>query len=150
KTDVVIVGSGWAGGITAAELTKKGYQVVCLERGKDQDREDFVGSKDELRYGKRFDLLYDLTKDTYTTRNTSDEEAVPIRKHQYPIYGEDTGGSGVHWNGMTFRFLPFDFEIRSKIIEKYGEDRIPKNMPLQNWGITYDELEPYYDKFEKT
>lgn len=23
-------------------------------------------------------------------------------------------------------------------------------MPIQYWGITYDELEPYYDKFEKT
>lgn len=22
-------------------------------------------------------------------------------------------------------------------------------MTLQDWGITYDELEPYYDKFEK-
>ena len=26
---------------------------------------------------------------------------------------------------------------------------IPAGMTIQDWGITYDELEPYYDKFEK-
>src|SRR5699024_5769288 len=58
--------------------------------------------------------------------------------------------TSVHWSGQTYRYLPFDFEIRSKIVEKYGEDRIPDDMFVQDWGITYDELEPYYDQFEKT
>ena len=26
----------------------------------------------------------------------------------------------------------------------------PRTITLQDWGITYDELEPYFDKFEKT
>ncbi len=34
KTDIVTVGVGWTGGIIASELTKKGYKVVGLERGK--------------------------------------------------------------------------------------------------------------------
>src|SRR5699024_8263905 len=42
-----------------------------------------------------------------------------------------------------------DFEARSKTIENYGEDKIPDEMFLQDWGITYDELEEYYDQFEK-
>lgn len=29
------------------------------------------------------------------------------------------------------------------------ENKIPKGMTIQDWGITYDELEPYYDRFEK-
>lgn len=56
----------------------------------------------------------------------------------------------MHWAGWTFRFLPLDFEIRNKTIEKYGESKIPKSMSIQDWVITYDELEHYYDKFEKT
>lgn len=56
----------------------------------------------------------------------------------------------MHWNGQTFRFLPYDFEIRSKTIERYGKSKIPAGMSIQDWGITYDQLEPYYDKFEKT
>jgi len=151
KVDVVIVGSGWAGGIPAAELSKAGYKVVCLERGKDRSTIDFVGSKDELRYTRRYELAQDLTKQTLTFRNNIDENALPIRVHYgYPIYDEGTGGTSVHWSGWSYRWLPFDFEIRSKIIEKYGENRIPKDMTIQDWGITYDEIEPYYDKFEKT
>ena len=34
--------------------------------------------------------------------------------------------------------------------ERYGKSFIPEDMTIQDWGITYDELEPYYDKFEYT
>lgn len=73
-----------------------------------------------------------------------------MRQYGSFLLGDGLGGSGVHWNGQTFRFLPYDFEIRSKTIEKYGKNKIPAEMNLQDWGITYDELEPYYDRFEKT
>lgn len=151
KVDAVVVGSGWSGGIAAAELTKKGYKVVVLERGKDQKQEDFIGSKDELRYTGRREMFQDLTKETITTRNTTDEAALPIRSNETnSINGTDTGGSGVHWDGATYRWLPYDFEAYSKTVERYGKEKIPKDMTLQDWGISYDELESYYDKFEKT
>ena len=34
--------------------------------------------------------------------------------------------------------------------ERYGKNFIPADMTIQDWGITYAELEPYYDKFEYT
>src|SRR5690625_4682592 len=111
KVDVVIVGSGWAGGITAAELAKKGYQVVGLERGRDQQHEDVIAAKDELRYARRHEMMQDLTKETVTIRNNLDEEAAPIRSNDNFVIGTDTGGMSVHWNGVTFRWLPYDFEI---------------------------------------
>ena len=58
------------------------------------------------------------------------------------------GGAGVHWNGQTWRFLPTDFKIRSQTEARYGKNFIPADMTIQDWGVTYDELEPYYDKFE--
>lgn len=64
------------------------------------------------------------------------------------MLGEGLGGSGVHWNGHTFRFLPYDFEIKSQTVKKYGEAKI-KGLQVQDWGITYDELEPYFFEFEK-
>lgn len=148
EVDVVIVGTGWAGAIPAAELAKKGYKVVGLERGKDRETKDFIGAKDELRYENRNEMLQDLTKETLTLRNELDETAQPIRNGG-PL-GQDTGGTGVHWNGWSYRWKPYDFEIYSKTVEKYGKDRIPKDMTIQDWGITYDEMEPYYDRFEKT
>ncbi|QQZ10465.1 GMC family oxidoreductase [Heyndrickxia vini] len=149
KVDVVIIGVGWAGGIIASELTKKGLNVVGLERGKERKTEDYYMVHDELRYALRYELMQDLSKETITFRGNERTRALPMRQYGSFLLGDGLGGAGVHWNGQTFRFLPYDFEIRSKTIEKYGKNKIPKGMTIQDWGITYDELEPYFDRFEK-
>ncbi|NAP01385.1 GMC family oxidoreductase, partial [Halomonas sp. MG34] len=149
KTDVVIVGVGWAGGIIASELTKQGLNVVGLEKGRERETEDYYMVHDELRYALRYELMQDLSKDTLTFRGNEKIRALPMRQYGSFLLGDGLGGAGVHWNGQTFRFLPYDFEIRSKTIERYGKNKIPADMTIQDWGITYDELEPYYDKFEK-
>ena len=51
----------------------------------------------------------------------------------------------MHWAGASYRYWPYEFEIRSQTIDRYGEDKIPEDMNLQDWGITYEELEPYYE-----
>ena len=43
-----------------------------------------------------------------------------------------------------------EFKVRSNYEERYGKKFIPDDMTIQDWGITYAELEPYYDKFEYT
>lgn len=149
KVPVVIVGMGWLGGIIAAELTKQGVKVVGLERGKPRSTKDYYMVHDELRYSQRYELMQDLAKETITFRNTEKVAAVPMREHGSFLMSEGLGGAGVHWNGQTLRFLPYDFEIYSKTVEKYGKNKIPQGMLLQDWGITYDQLEPYFDKFEK-
>ncbi|PFO07870.1 GMC family oxidoreductase [Bacillus sp. AFS076308] len=150
KVDVVIVGVGWAGGIIASELTKKGLKVVGLERGKERKTEDYFMVHDELRYALRYELMQDLSRETITFRGNEKIRALPMRQYGSFLLGDGLGGSGVHWNGQTFRFLPYDFEIYSKTVERYGKKKIPADMNLQDWGITYDQLEPYYDRFEKT
>ncbi|WP_432775479.1 GMC family oxidoreductase [Brevibacillus gelatini] len=149
KVDVVIVGVGWGGGIIASELTKQGLTVVGLERGKERKTEDYFMVHDELRYALRYEMMQDLSKETITFRSNTNVRALPMRSYGSFLMGTGLGGAGVHWNGHTFRFLPYDFEIRSKTIERYGEKKIPEGMTLQDWGITYDELEPYFDKFEQ-
>jgi len=150
KVDVVVVGTGWAGGVIAAELGKAGKKVVALERGEYREIQDYVGVKDELRFTNRFDMMQDLSHETITSRNTLDEDALPVRTRDEMMVGTDLGGGSVHWAGATYRWLPYDFEIYSKTVERYGEDKIPDGMMLQDWGITYDEMEKYYDRWEKT
>lgn len=135
KVDVVIVGSGWAVGITAAELTKKGYNVVALERGKEQSRDDFIGAKDELKYSIRYNMMQDLSKDTVTARGSMYEVAKPVRNNNYARFGNDTGGASVHWNGVSLRWLPYDFEIHSQTVERYGKEKIPENCTIQDWEL---------------
>ncbi|MBV6714921.1 GMC family oxidoreductase [Paenibacillus chitinolyticus] len=149
KVPILIVGMGWSGGILAAELTKAGHKVVALERGKSRKTEDYYMAHDELRYSQRYELMQDLSKETVTFRSSEKVRALPMRSYGSFLMGDGVGGAGVHWNGQNYRFLPYDFEIRSKTIERYGKNKIPQGMMLQDWGITYDQLEPYFDKYEK-
>jgi gluconate 2-dehydrogenase alpha chain len=81
-------------------------------------------------------------------RHDRSKRALPYRQHGSFLIGDGVGGSGEHWNGLTYRFLPYDFEIYTKTVERYGKDKIPADMPLQDWGITYNDLVPYFEKFE--
>ncbi|WP_336773294.1 GMC family oxidoreductase [Paenibacillus sp. MMO-58] len=149
KVPVVIVGMGWVGGIIASELTKAGISVVGLERGKSRDTQDYYHVHDELRYASRYELMQDLSKETVSFRNTIKMRALPMRTYGSFLLGEGLGGAGVHWNGQYYRFLPYDFEIYSKTVERYGKKKIPENMTIRDWGITYEELEPYFVKYEQ-
>ena len=42
-----------------------------------------------------------------------------------------------------------DFRIKTVLTERYGARAIPADMTIQDWPVSYDELEPYYDKFDK-
>ncbi|EKC9553167.1 GMC family oxidoreductase [Campylobacter jejuni] len=93
--------------------------------------------------------MQDCSKDTVTFRHDPSGLALPYRKMGSFLLGNNVGGAGVHWNGWTFRFLPYDFEIKTKSFERYG-NKLGNDYTLQDWGLTYKDMEPYYDKFEKT
>ena len=149
--DVVLVGFGWTASILAQELTDAGLQVLALERGKFRDTvPDFATTQiqDELKYAVRDGLFEVPQRETLTFRNSIDQTALPMRHLGSFLPAAGVGGAGVHWNGQTWRFLPTDFEIRSHTEERYGKNFIPADMTIQDWGVTYEELEPHYDKFE--
>jgi gluconate 2-dehydrogenase alpha chain len=149
--DVVLVGFGWTASILAQELTAAGLQVVALERGAFRDTvPDFATThiQDELRYALRDDLVQESERQTLTFRNSLDQTALPMRHIGSFRPATGAGGAGVHWNGQTWRFLPEDFNLRSHVEQRYGRAFIPQDMTIQDWGVTYDELEPHYDTFE--
>jgi gluconate 2-dehydrogenase alpha chain len=148
-TDVCLVGMGWVSGIVAAELTRAGLHVVGLERGQNRGTQDWQRDHDELRYGLNYEMMQDTSLETWSLRHDLRETALPIRTLGSFLPGEGLGGAGVHWNGMTWRFHPRDFQIRSHTIQRYGASSIPSDVTIQDWGVTYDQLEPYYDRFEK-
>ena len=151
SADIVIVGLGWTGGILAKELADTGLSIVVLERGAPRDTNpDFMYPTvhDELRYAQRHELMQNVSRETLTFRNTASEAALPMRQLGSFLPGEGVGGAGVHWNGATWRWLPWDHEPLKLTLARYGRAAIPPDMNLQDWGVSYDELEPYYDKFE--
>ena len=151
EVDAVIVGLGWTGGILAKELAEAGLRVVALERGGHRNAASdysLPSIRDELRYVHRHDLMQNTSRDTITIRNKTSQEALPMRQLGSFLPGEVVGGSGVHWSGHTWRWTDMEFNVRTRYEERYGKNFVPADMTIQDWGITYDELEPYYDKFE--
>lgn len=146
EVDAVIVGLGWTGGILAKELTQAGLKVVALERGVHRNTaEDYAlpGVRDELRFVHRHDLMQNPARDTITVRNNVKQEALPMRRLGSFLPGDGVGGSGVHWSGHTWRWTDNEFKVRSMYEARYGKNFIPEDMTIQDWGITYAELEPY-------
>mgnify|MGYP003493351571 FL=1 len=49
KTDVVVIGSGFGGAVTALRLAEKGYDVTVLEQGRRLGRQDILDARHSLR-----------------------------------------------------------------------------------------------------
>jgi gluconate 2-dehydrogenase alpha chain len=145
--NAVLVGFGWTGAIMGMELTSAGLDVVALERGESRDTyPDFAYPRiaDELAYGIRYKLFQNLARETVTVRHNVGDRAVPYRQLGSFLPGNGVGGAGVHW-----RVLPEELRLRSHVIERYGRKFIPEGMTIQDFGVSYEELEPYFAHFER-
>lgn len=150
--DAVIIGYGWTGAIMAKHLTDAGLSVVALERGPARDTSpdfEYPRIADELKYGVRGDLWQPLANETVTIRHGIQDAAAPYRKYGSFILGNGIGGAGTHWNGQLWRASPEDLRLRTHIEQRYGKKFIPADMTIQDYPVTFEELEPHFDHFEK-
>jgi gluconate 2-dehydrogenase alpha chain len=151
EVDVVVIGIGMVGSIVAKELAAAGYKVVGLERGQSRFTVPEFQSPaihDELRFSVRKALMQDAARETVTFRNHNSQVALPVRRLESFLPGTGVGGSMVHWNGQTWRFQSNDFQLATRTRERYGKDFLDPDLTIQDWGVTYAELERHYDRFE--
>ncbi len=149
SVDVVTVGGGWTAAILAAKLCPAGHSVVSIEQGSSRwTYPEFAHNHDSLRYSVRYAMMVDLARETWTWRPNVRAPALPMRQYGSFNPGEGLGGSAIHWSAQLWRYLETDFRYRSHVIERYGEGKLPAGSTVQDWPVTYDELEPYYDAFE--
>jgi len=152
KKHVVIVGLGWVGSIVGLELAREGYDVLAIERGHDRNTVPnwaYPTTADELKYALRLEEMEKLSNTTVSIRRSMSETALPYRQLGSFLIGTGVGGCGAHWNCQTWRAHPEEFHLRSYVEQTFGAHIIPDDMTIQDWGVSYDELEPYYDFFEK-
>jgi gluconate 2-dehydrogenase alpha chain len=151
--DAVMVGFGWTGAILGQQLCDAGLNVVALERGVWRDTPtDFAPTfaQDELRYMWRHHLFQNLAYDTLTIRNNVSQEALPMRRLGSFLLGTGVGGAGVHWNAQIWRFLESDLKAYSHNLHRYGKAAVSANeMTVQDYPISWSEIEPHYDTFDK-
>ena len=133
--DVCIVGSGAAGGVMAKELCEGGAKVVMLEAGREVPQWEFLSHKwpYEMPYrglrGEKQAPFYqgDISKSIAY----ADSDDVGVDRVRV------LGGRTLHWNAVALRYSPRDFQEWS--LQGVEED----------WPLSYEELEPYYDRIEQ-
>ena len=144
--DVIVVGSGAAGGQTAYTLAMEGAKVLMLEAGR-----NYVPEQETPMFQTRGEAplrgtstpdkpfgFHDATVDggwqvpgePYV--NTSQEESGRFDWWRSRMLGGRTN----HWGRYSFRNGPYDFKPRAR--DGLGFD----------WPLSYEELAPYYDKVE--
>ena len=150
KTDAVIIGGGWTGLLMAKELAARTpISIVVLERGAARHKEDYAGGMDELDYNVRFRLMQDYSLQTVTLRYTTKDRAIPVRQLGSFMPGQGTGGAGEHWGAVWPRFVPDIFQLLTSTTQKYGAKKLPEDHSVVDWGVTWDEVEPYYTRADK-
>jgi choline dehydrogenase-like flavoprotein len=144
--DVIVVGSGAAGGQTAYTCVMEGAKVLMLEAGRNYDPEKetpmFQTNADAPLRGtstpdKPFGF-YDATVDggwqvpgePYTSASSEPERQFWWWRSRM------LGGRTNHWGRISLRNGPYDFKPRSR--DGLGFD----------WPLSYEDVAPYYDKVE--
>jgi gluconate 2-dehydrogenase alpha chain len=144
--DVAVVGLGAAGGVAVLPLARAGLKVAGLEAGTWMDpHKDYHA-----------DEIFNNVRSQVTT--------VPKAKREIPTFRTDpsqkarqglahpmmnaVGGTSIHYHAQSWRFSPWDFKVRSEAIKRYGPSSIPKGSTVEDWTVTYDDLEHYYEIVE--
>lgn len=148
KVDVLLIGTGAAGGIASYVLTKAGINVVALEAGPRNDTAVFLANYDELEGYPFHNPFADVkgNKEIPTWRPDAKSPTQPPPAP--PIVMDNQVGGTLHWSAQSWRYRIDDFKIRSTTVDKYGETALPEGTAIVDWPVTYDELEPYYEQVE--
>ncbi|MFC7402817.1 GMC family oxidoreductase [Citricoccus sp. GCM10030269] len=148
--DIVTIGGGMTASILAARiLPDTSHRMVSIEQGPAQwTYPDFAHNHDTLRFSNRYAMMQDLSKVSWTWRPNNTAASLPMRQYGSFHPGQGIGGAMVHWTAVLWRFKDSDFNYRTHHEERYGADRIPEEMTVQDWPINYADLEPFYDDFE--
>lgn len=170
--DVIVIGSGASGSPIAYELAKAGKSVLMLEKGpwikpQYQNANGLSGFKrDELFATGPEKILHirDVVNwgDAYYSSHV--EPDINDEPHVYCKDGVNdcatiegytaqlVGGGTQLYGGVSLRFAPIDFRLRS-FNEGRNDIRNDPNGDVKrearDWPITYEDLEPYYCKAEK-
>jgi gluconate 2-dehydrogenase alpha chain len=104
--------------------------------------------RDELKFTRRHELHQNTATETYTFRNRVDETALPMRRWQFAYPANHLGGAGVHWSGRVLSLGPGGVQAAQPLHAALRRAHLREGITAQDWPLTYDELEPYYDRFD--
>lgn len=144
--DVLIIGSGHAGGMAAKVLTEKGISCLMLNAGPvvDVARD----AKQESAYALPYRgfkppgrLAHVFQSNEFNANVWVDEEEVPYTCAPDSPYNwvrvRLFGGRSLFWSRQSFRLSDYEFKAKSR--DGFGED----------WPIKLADLDPFYSRVEE-
>ncbi len=137
-------GSGAGAGPIIYELSLAEFQVIVLEKGPWLKTADYA--KDEISMTRRDVVtprLIDEPQVIETQNNAGEWVGISNEIEGQNFWnGSVLGGSSNFMSGYFHRLKPNDFKMKSVYPPIEGAN-------IVDWPISYDDLEPYYDKVEK-
>ena len=58
------------------------------------------------------------------------------------------GGTSIHYWASSWRLKPWDFKTVSEVKRRYSASHLPHGSTLEDWPLSYEEIEPFYDTVE--
>lgn len=133
RADVLVIGAGPSGAVSARYLAERGFGVTCLEQGRWHNPSEYAG--EDAHYELR--TTEDWHKDQNVRRLEEDYPTDTSQSDLSPVMYNAVGGSTIHYGALWSRLLPVDFRVRT--YDGVADD----------WPISYEELEPFYDQSDR-
>ena len=135
KHDVVIIGSGAAGGMTAWNLTRQGVNVTVLDAGEKFNRAKFWTHVKPWDWRARIEKGMQPPEIMLSTKEQPYETPKDRPFDLVRVWGR--GGKTNIWGRVSLRYSDLDFE---------GPAKDGWEIP---WPLRYKDISPYYDKVEQ-
>ena len=126
--DVVVIGSGFGGSVTAYELASRGARVCLLERGKDFPPGSFARTPSEMAHN-----LWDPSEGLHGMFNVWSFKGIDA------LTASGLGGGSLIYANVMLRKDPSWFVQHHPYRKGVTEP----------WPISYDDLEPHYTAVEQ-
>jgi len=144
KVNAIVVGSGAGGGVVAKELSTAGLSVVLFERGGwisyDDHPDDELISQPIAPLGTSCGPDDKRHRRVMVYPDGSSRVVLPSEP-DYNNIAACVGSGTVSYAALAWRYMQEDFKMKST----YGH--VP-NSTMEDWPITYGDLEPFYEKAE--
>ena len=148
EADIVLCGFGGVGTMIAKIFADAGLKVVALEAGPWRQQSEFIPDELGIAFWTRASMGNVKFNKEVPRWRRNEHEATQEATFSLGRMVNAVGGSIQHYGAWLRRFHPHHYKPLTHLLEKYGKNALPEGCTLADWTISYQELEPYFERIE--